>query len=89
MEQSYEPHIRPNVSRLEKWRTDITAMRSLSWPYQKIASWLWEHHQLRISDEAVRKFCQVRNINKGAKLRPMPSKRRFQYDDSEAIDIKR
>ena len=64
MKEQFQPHVRPNVSRLEQWRSEITEMRSLSWPHEKIARWLLNNKQLKISSEAVRKFCEVRGIKK-------------------------
>lgn len=63
-------HKNPNRSRLEEWRGDIISMRSLNWPYHRIAKWLDDEHGLAISKEAVRKFCRVRCIRKEV---PSPS----------------
>ena len=57
--------MRIGIIRLEQWRSEITEMRSLSWPHEKIATrWLLNNKQLKISSEAVRKFCEVRGIKK-------------------------
>ena len=60
----FEEHERPNVSCLEPHRPDIVAMRERSWPYRRIAEWLQTGRDLKISHEAVRKFCLVRGIEK-------------------------
>ena len=65
MDQKFEAHESPNRSQLEKWRPEIITMRSLNWPYHRIAKWLGDEHCLSVSKEAVRKFCRVRNIEKG------------------------
>ncbi|WP_309383972.1 hypothetical protein [Cerasicoccus frondis] len=71
--ETIEPHIRPNISRLEKWRDDIAAMRRQLWPYTRIAQWLLDQHGLQISDVAIRKFCNRRGIPKGnASNQPTP-----------------
>lgn len=59
------PHERPNRSRLEQWLADITRMRELHWPYARIARWLQEEQDFRVSREAVRQFCVRRGILKG------------------------
>ena len=61
----FEPHTRPLTSQLEKWRSEITEMRSLSWPHQKIADWLATEQNFKISGEAIRQFCRVRKISSG------------------------
>lgn len=65
----FEPYQNPNQSRLEKWRNEITEMRSLNWPYPAIAKWLLDEQQLKISKEAIRQFCKLRNITKGKKTK--------------------
>jgi len=73
MTQRFEEHERPRTSRLEKWRAEIMEMRAAKWPYQRIANWLWEESQFKITAEAVRQFCQVREIRKGKKNQTMPT----------------
>lgn len=58
----FPPHQRPNVSRLEIFRSEIAAMRASNWPFQKISAWLAYQHQIIISKEAVRQFCKIRRI---------------------------
>ena len=94
-------YVHPNRSRLEKWRDEITTMRELEWPNNQIAKWLYEEKQIKVSGEAVRKFCRTRKIVKGQIYRtpsprkvaherkPISSKKRvFEYDDTKPIEIK-
>ena len=60
-----EEHVRPNVSRLESHRAEISLARKRGWPYDKIAAHLQERHGLTISDRAVSNFCRCRGIKKG------------------------
>ena len=60
----FPQHQRPNISRLETYRSEIVAMRSSNWPFLKIAAWLDEHHQITVSKEAVRQFCRIRGIDR-------------------------
>ncbi len=98
----FQPYQKPNVSRLEQWRDDITEMRALNWPYPEIAKWLLDQHQLKITSEAIRQFCNLRNIIKGAPpkqknnspkshnvIHPAKKKavKKFTYDSSKPIDI--
>ena len=99
----FQPYQKPNVSRLEKWRGDITEMRALNWPYPEIAKWLLEQHQLKITSEAIRQFCNLRSIVKGStqkrraprqphaarRTEEKDTKRQFTYDSSKPIDIHR
>lgn len=100
MKKEVKQHVRPNISRLEKWRDEITTMRRLNWPNDKIAQWLHDEKAFKISGEAVRKFCKVRGIKKGQfKQRTIPKplsprshrnpqkKPIFEYNDSGPIDI--
>lgn len=64
---NFQPYRNPSQSRLEQWRSEIIEMRSLNWPYPAIAKWLLDEKQLEISTEAIRQFCRLRNIGKGAK----------------------
>ncbi|WP_411845711.1 hypothetical protein AAFN60_19035 [Roseibacillus persicicus] len=61
---TFEKHQRPNVSRLEIWRKDITEMRAAKWPYRRIAKWLEDEKQHQISVTAIRNFCLIREIAK-------------------------
>lgn len=72
MDQKFEAHENPNRSQIERWRAEIITMRSLNWPYHRIAKWLEDEHGLSVSKEAVRKFCRVRNIEKGQGLSVLP-----------------
>ena len=63
-EMTFETHQRPNVSRLEIWRKEITAMRAAKWPYRRIAKWLKDEKQHQISVTAIRNFCLIREITK-------------------------
>lgn len=65
-DMSFESHTRPNQSRLEKWRSEITEMRSKSWPYRRISLWLQAEHNLSISAQAIRAFCLRRGIMKAS-----------------------
>ncbi len=47
-------------------------MRAAIWPYRRIAKWLREERGISISHEAVRQFCVVRSIEKGA-MPPTPN----------------
>ncbi len=76
MEREFEPHENPNRSQIEKWRAEIISMRSLNWPYHRVAKWLEDEHGLSVSKEAVRKFCRVRNIGKGQGLPVLPPPQR-------------
>ena len=62
---NFEDHQRPNASKLEAHRDEITAMRARNWPCLKIAEWLGQHRKLTIHQESVRRFCLSRNITKG------------------------
>ncbi len=92
----FEEHRRPNESRLEPFRKQISKMRAKSWPYQRIVEWLQTHADLTISAEAVRKYCLTREITKaGEKRRTIPkptstvrepeSDIKFSYQDSGPI----
>jgi hypothetical protein len=96
----FPPHQRPNVSRLESFRSEIAAMRASNWPFLKIAAWLDEHHQINVSKEAVRQFCKVRGIGQVSRMAEQPSSRpiqpipnkntqKFEFDDSCPIRTKR
>lgn len=61
----FEPHRRPNESKLEVFREEIAEMRALEWPLRKIADWLRTEKSCEVSYEAVRNFCDVRGIVKG------------------------
>ena len=62
----FEPHARPNQSRLQSHFDEIAEMRALNWPYGKIVAWLGKHRNCPVSGEAVRQFCLIRGIAKGA-----------------------
>ena len=62
----FEPYVSPVTSCLSKWQHKIEEMRSLEWPYWKIAEWLLSEHQLTIHKDTIRKFCIRRNITKGS-----------------------
>ena len=68
MENLFEPYEPPNQSRLEKWKPEIQKMRSLNWPYHKIAKWLEEEQQCKVHKDTIRKFCIVRKIKKGSSV---------------------
>lgn len=96
----FPQHQRPNVSRMENFRSEIAAMRSSDWPFQKIAEWLRENRQLEVSKEAVRQFCIVRGINKATappqsvnnRIPPASPKQplvKFEYDESKPILTRR
>ncbi|MGC6458464.1 MAG: hypothetical protein ACON4R_08825 [Akkermansiaceae bacterium] len=72
MPKTFEPYQATNQSRLEPWRGEIVQMRSVNWPYRKIAEWLIEEAGITVSLQAVQQFCKVRGITKGggAKLPP-------------------
>ena len=61
-----------NQSRLEPWRNQVAEMRSLRWPYQKIADWLAREAEVSVSLQAVHQFCKVRGIEKGNAATPPP-----------------
>ena len=63
MDDQFQPHQRPNRSRLEQWRSEITKMRAVNWPYEKIAGWLLEKQNCRISAQAIHQFCKRRGIS--------------------------
>ena len=65
MPNSFPPHLPPNQSKLERWRSDIEQMRQALWPYHKIAAWLEEHKGCHAHKDTIRKFCLVRQIEKG------------------------
>lgn len=73
----FEEHRRPNESKLEPFRDEITEMRAKNWPLREIARWLLEQKQVRAGRETVRSFCKVRGIVKGK------SQDRFRMSDSE------
>ena len=92
----FPPHQRPNVSKLEAFRTEIVAMRSSNWPFLKIATWLHDNHQIQVTKEAARQFCKVRHLGSAspdptpppARAVIHPPKRaqtKFEYDDSAPI----
>ena len=72
MQEKFEPYQAVNQSRLEPWRSQIVEMRSLNWPFQKVANWLKQHAGIVVTLQAVHQFCKVRGIAKGsaAKLPP-------------------
>lgn len=88
---------RPNVSQLETYRTEIVAMRASNWPFHKVVQWLDEHHQVKVSKEAVRQFCKVRSIGylpnpatsakTGTTSKRQPGK--FEFDHSQPIRTRR
>jgi len=101
MKFHFEAHQSPNQSRLEPWENEITEMRSLSWPYQRIAEWFRSEQNISISETGVRKFCVVRGIQKGQTEEPLAPKRSapktktakpqnkplFEYDSEKAEPI--
>jgi len=85
---NFQPYQNPNQSRLEQWWNEIAEMRSQNWPYTAIAKWLLDEQQLKISTEAIRQFCHLRNISKGQKIKTHikktavnPSKLSQQYEE--------
>jgi len=72
MLEEFQPYQAINQSRLEAWRNQITEMRSLNWPYQKIADWLARETEISVSLQAVHQFCKVRGIVKGNAATPPP-----------------
>lgn len=78
-------------------------MRSLNWPFQKVANWLKQHAGIVVTLQAVHQFCKVRGIKKGSSKKPpppvsgapRPSKKRksrtkklFEYDEADTpIDL--
>ena len=72
MPKTFEPYQAINQSRLEPWREEIIQMRSLNWPYRKIAEWLAEESEITVSLQAVQQFCKVRGITKGGGAKPPP-----------------
>lgn len=98
MEQKFKPHLRPNCSKLEKWRKEIAKMRSLNWPYQKIIDWLQHKEGYKAGRETLRQFCIVRGIRKGQQHRrslqnasnpqskpQQPIAKKFTYKDNVPI----
>lgn len=96
----FPPHQRPNVSRLETYRSEIVAMRSSKWPFLKIAAWLNDQHQITVSKEAVRQFCKVRSIrsisstlppssNSTMPIEPKKTSTKFEFDESKPILTRR
>lgn len=96
----FPPHQRPNVSRLETYRSEIVAMRSSKWPFLKIAAWLIDQHRITVSKEAVRQFCKVRGIgsisptpqpslNPAIQRTPMKPPSKFEFDESKPILTRR
>ena len=71
---NFEAHQRPNLSRLESWRDEITAMRAAQWPYRRIAKWLQEEQLHQVSATAIRNFCLIREIPKGGTKEPTKPK---------------
>ena len=65
MLEKFEPYQAANQSRMEPWRVQIEKMRQLNWPYRKVANWLEENCELKVSLQAVHQFCKVRKIRKG------------------------
>lgn len=76
MLEKFEPYQASNQSRMEPWRTQIEKMRQLNWPYRKVADWLEENCELKVSLQAVHQFCKVRKIRKGevASEHPTPTR---------------
>ncbi|MEO0510827.1 MAG: hypothetical protein AAF065_13325 [Verrucomicrobiota bacterium] len=100
MRRSFEAHIHPNCSQLEKWRYEIAEMRAQNWPYRKILAWLASEESTTVGRETLRQFCLVRGITKGKpKQRPLPTplkpkKHRnpkktpvFEYTDDGPIEL--
>lgn len=87
MQKKFEPHLRPNLSKLETWRSEITEMRSLKWPYTRIVAWLSIEQNFKISSEAVRQFCKVRSISKEQQFKTSRSqKKELIRPDSKGIN---
>jgi len=99
MESQFQQHQRPNRSHLEQWRDEISEMRSLNWPFMKIAKWLLENQNFQISAQAIHQFCKRREIPEKrtvlvAKPKPQKTIRRsaskqkkiFEYDGSHPIE---
>ena len=75
MENSFPPHLPPNQSKLEQWRSEIEQMRQANWPYHKISQWLKEEVGCLAHKDTIRKFCLVREIEKGkgkSQVNPKP-----------------
>ncbi len=60
-----DEHVRPNVSRIERYRNEVARARKKRWPYERIAAHLKESYGLVVSDRAVSAFCRRRGIKKG------------------------
>ena len=58
-------HVRPNVSRLEAFRSLVAEARRGNWPYRRIVTYLDEQHDLKICAKSIRLFCKRRGIKKG------------------------
>lgn len=97
----FPQHERPNASRLEVVRSEITSMRACNWPYSKITDWLSTNRDLSFSKEAIRQFCRVRKIAKGGRV-PLPAPTvartsttvsdqgmKFEYDETQPIVTRR
>lgn len=76
MPKTFEPYQAINQSRLEPWREEIIQMRSVNWPYRKIAAWLAEEAEITVSLQAVQQFCKARGITKGGGAKPPPPGRK-------------
>ena len=76
MPKIFEPYQAINQSRMEPWRAEITQMRSVNWPYRKIAEWLADEAEIRVSLQAVQQFCKVRGITKSGGAKPPPPGRK-------------
>ena len=63
---TFPKHSRPNESCLEPYRRQIAAQRRACWPYNTIARWLADTHELHVDWSTIRNFCNVRNIHKGS-----------------------
>ena len=73
MLEKFEPYQAANQSRMEPWRAQIEEMRQLNWPYRKVADWLEENCELKVSLQAVHQFCKVRKIKKGGVVSEPPT----------------
>lgn len=63
-------HVRPNLSRLEAYRSEIVLARRWKWSCRAIAQLLDECHDLRVGGRTVAYFCKRRGIVKGIGERP-------------------
>jgi len=58
-------HVRPNLSQLEAFRSEIALARHRKWSCRAIAELLHECHGLHVSGRTVAYFCERRGLVKG------------------------